>query len=223
MSSLSSNRFDREYSVNIGQYFGRGWQIFKQFAWGFVVFTVLLLALSLVTSSLPAPLGTGDEGEAGILSTVYSLLLAPVLSAGFYIVAFQIARNRPREFSDFFRGFNRFLPLVLVYLVGLLLTAVGFVLLIIPGLYLAIAYLFAQALVIDKNIGFWQALETSRKIITKKWFSFLGLTLVLVLLNIGGLLALGVGVVITLPWTICILAAAYEDVVGLNSVADTEV
>ena len=100
------------------------------------------------------------------------------------------------------------------------MTVIGFALLILPGIYLAVAYLFAQPLVIDKGADFWQAMETSRKLITKKWFSFFGLLLVLFLLNLAGAILLGVGLLVTIPLSSCILAAAYEDIVGLNSVAD---
>lgn len=221
MSSFSSDLVDRDYDFSIGQFFSRGWEIFKQFAPAFIGYTALLGVIGIVLNILPAPLGPGDEGTPGVLSTIYQFIFSPVLAAGYYIVAFQIARNRPVAFGDFFRGFNKFLPIFLTSLVGSILTAIGFVLLIIPGIYLAIAYTFAQPLVIDKNVGFWQALETSRKIITKKWFSFFGLAVALFLLNVAGAIALGIGLLVTLPLSVCILAAAYEQVVGLNSVADS--
>ena len=41
------------------------------------------------------------------------------------------------------------------------------------------------------------------------------------LINIAGLLLIGIGFLVTFPWTICATVAAYEDIVGLNSVADT--
>jgi hypothetical protein len=65
-------------------------------------------------------------------------------------------------------------------------------------------------------------METSRRLITKKWFSFLGLGLLMSLLIVSGLLLFGVGIFITAPWASCVLAAAYEDIVGLNSVAEGE-
>jgi len=40
------------------------------------------------------------------------------------------------------------------------------------------------------------------------------------LINIAGLLLIGIGFLVTFPWTICSTVAAYEDIVGLNSVAD---
>lgn len=223
MSSFNPDIVSRDYEVNIGAYFSRGWEIFKQYAIGFIMFVALLAVIGIVLGLLPAPLGNGGaEGGTGILPFIYQFFLAPVLSAGYYIVALQIARNRPGEFGDFFKGFNRYLPIFLVSLVSGLLIALGIILLVIPGIYLVVAYLFNVLLVVDKNMSFWNAMETSRRLITKKWFSFLGLVAVLVLLNLLGAILLGVGLLVTLPLTGCIIVAAYEDIVGLNSVAAIE-
>ncbi|MFM7613932.1 MAG: hypothetical protein ACKO4R_06860, partial [Synechococcales cyanobacterium] len=83
-----------------------------------------------------------------------------------------------------------------------------------------VAYAFAVALVLEKRLEFWDALEASRKIISKDWFSFFLLFICIGLLNFAGLLAFGVGLLVTIPWSVCILAAAYKDVVGFN-LADT--
>lgn len=224
MSSFSSDLIGRDYEVKIGDYFSRGWEIFKAKAPLFVLFTLLLVLIQIVISILPFPIGArGEEGASGgILSLAFNII-APALTAGYYFVAFQIARNRDAVFNDFFQGFNKFLPIFLVSLVSTVLTAIGFVLLILPGVYLAVAYLFAQPLVIDKSADFWQAMETSRKLITKKWFSFFGLLLLIFLLNVGGAILLGVGLLVTIPLSVCIIAAAYEDIVGLNSVSDVAV
>ncbi|PZU93728.1 MAG: hypothetical protein DCF32_23100 [Leptolyngbya sp.] len=224
MSSFSSDLTSRDYEVKIGDYFSRGWEIFKAKAPLFILFTLLLVLIQIVISILPTPIGTrsADGPTGGILSLAFNIV-APALTAGYYFVAFQIARNRDAVFNDFFQGFNKFLPIFLVSLVSTILTAIGFVLLVLPGIYLAVAYLFAQPLVIDKNADFWQAMETSRQLITKKWFSFFGLLLLIFLLNVGGFILLGVGLLVTIPLSVCIIAAAYEDIVGLNSVSDVAV
>lgn len=221
MSSFSADLVDRDYEVKIGEYFSRGWEIFKAKAPLFILFTFVLVLIQVVISVLPFPLGARSEDGpgGGILNLAFNIV-APALSAGYYFVAFQLARGRSAVFNDFFQGFNKFLPIFLTALVSTILTAIGFVLLILPGIYLAIAYLFAQPLVIDKNADFWQAMETSRKLITKKWFSFLGLMLLIFLLNLAGAMLLGVGLFVTLPLSMCIITAAYEDIVGLNSVAE---
>lgn len=159
------------------------------------------------------------EGESGGGNLIFNII-SPALGAGFYFVSFQIARNRPKNFSDFFNGFQKFLPIFLTYLVSSILIVLGLFLLIIPGIYLAVSYMFAQLLVIDKNMGFWSAMETSRKLISKRWFSFLGLGVLMSLLVFAGFLLLGVGALVAIPLSTCVLAAAYEDIVGLNSVAE---
>ncbi|GAB4229366.1 MAG: hypothetical protein Kow0049_10790 [Stanieria sp.] len=206
----------QNYTFKTGQYFERGWQILKPYLWQFIGFTALVVVISGCTARLPYPLGINEDGRGGIINGI----LSPVLVAGIYIVAFKIAKNRTKAFSDFFLGFNNFLSIFLVNLVGSILTVLGCFLLIIPGLYLAIAYVFGLCFVIEKNFGFWSALETSRKIITKKWFAFFGFVLLLGLLNLGGLLVLGVGLLFTIPLTVCTIVAAFEDIVGLN-LADT--
>lgn len=214
MSNYTPNINNQEYELKIGQYFSRGWEIFKQYPWGFIGFFLLTLLISMASSMLPFPLGTNKDGGGGIVN----LVITPVLSAGLYIVAFLIAKNRPKTFSDFFRGFNQFLQIFLVNVVSSILIAIGFLLLIIPGVYLAVAYTFSLLFAIEKKLSFWSAMEASRKLITKKWFSFLVFGVVIMLLNLAGLLALGVGLLVTIPLTYCIMVAAFEDIVGLNGV-----
>ena len=125
--------------------------------------------------------------------------------------------GQPLEFADFFKGFNYFLPLFLAALAGGFFVGIGFVLFIIPAVYLAVSYMFTTFLIIDYRMEFWQALETSRKIITKNWFAFFGFSFALFVINILGFLALGVGLLVTIPVTACATAIAYKEIIGLYS------
>lgn len=212
MTNFDSEQINPNYTVKIGDYLSRGWNVFKEYAWAFVSFTLLLVVIGFVLSLLPAPLGTNDEGQGGLVNAVIS----PVLGAGFYIVAFGIMKGRAHGFSDFFQGFRNFLQIFLVSLVGSLITVIGLVLLIIPGIYIGVCYLFGTCFVIEKRLDFWNALEASRKIVTRQWFSIFGFILILVLINIAGALLCGVGLLVTIPWSACAIAAAFEDIVGLN-------
>jgi len=91
-----------------------------------------------------------------------------------------------------------------------------------PGIYLGVAYSFTTALIVDRKFDFWEAMETSRKVISKRWFSFFGFVLVLVLINIVGALLLGVGLLFTIPLTMCAIAAAYQDILGLSATSMIE-
>jgi hypothetical protein len=60
-------------------------------------------------------------------------------------------------------------------------------------------------------------METSRKLISKQWFPFFGFTIVLGLINFAAiLLTCGLGLLLTGPLTVCAVAAAYENIVGVG-------
>jgi len=199
------NLIENGYQVNASDYVQKGWEMFKGHVGEFVGFTLLVFAISLASIKLET-----------FGSLIFSALAAP-LYAGYSIAAFRILTGKSLQFSDFFRGFNYFLPLFLAGLASGIIVSIGFMLLIIPGIYLAIGYMLATFLIIDYRMEFWQAMETSRKIVTKNWFAFFVLAIVLALINLLGTLALGVGLLISAPVSACAAAIAYKEIVGLNS------
>ena len=95
-----------------------------------------------------------------------------------------------------------------------MLTWLGFLCLVLPGIYLLIAWGFTLPLVVDKQLDFWSAMELSRKVISRHWFKFLGFGLVLFLLLFAGALSLIVGVFVMLPLVLAAQMYAYEDIFG---------
>jgi uncharacterized membrane protein len=80
-----------------------------------------------------------------------------------------------------------------------------------------VAWAFAFPLVIDKKLGFWEAMELSRKVVSRHWWVLFGLLLVNVLVILLGLLACCVGVYVAQPVALGALAYAYEDIFGAKS------
>ncbi|MBD1933734.1 MULTISPECIES: glycerophosphoryl diester phosphodiesterase membrane domain-containing protein [Cyanophyceae] len=197
----------KSYTVKISEYIGSGWETFKKNPAGFVGFTFVFFLINVAIAKV---------SQSVTLEGFISLLISAPLNAGFLIVAFKLLKNRATTFGDFFRGFNNYLPLFLVSLVSSVVISIGLLLLLIPGVYLAVAYIFALPLVLEKKMNFWDGMEFSRKLISKHWFSFFGFAFVLVLLNLAGVLLLGVGLLVTIPLSVCAIAAAYADIVGLT-------
>ena len=79
-----------------------------------------------------------------------------------------------------------FVPLLLLSLIAGLFISIGTILLIIPGVYLGVAYLFATCLVVDRRLDFWPAMELSRRTVTPRWFHYFAFTQLLALLNLAG-------------------------------------
>ncbi len=213
MYSSNPNNFEtllqQGYQVNIGKYLSRGWEIFKQNWVNFFFFFFIVLSINLRLKAFPQ------------ITEVASLVIGALMNAGFTFVAVKIAKNKKVSFDDFFRGFKYFIPVIFSTILMSVFVFIGMILLLIPGIYLGIAYMFTIPLIVEKKMPFWAAMEASRKIITKNWFSMFSFILVLGLINIVGILSLIVGLLFTAPLSGCAMIAAYEDIVGFNLSSDS--
>ncbi len=86
-------------------------------------------------------------------------------------------------------------------------------LLVIGGLlllYLAVSFVFAFALVIDKGLGPWTAIVTSWRVVSRNWFSVFFTLLCGAILAALGVVLLFVGVFLTIPLGLGAVICAYE-------------
>lgn len=143
-----------------------------------------------------------------------------VLLGGLDYMIIRRIRGEAVQIGDVFAGFNiAFLHLALAGLVKWLLTSLGFVLCILPGIYLAVAYVFALPLVIDKKMEFWPAMEVSRQVVHRHWWSIFALMIVLWIIACVGFLACFVGALVTIPVASAALMYVYEDLFGPEGTA----
>ena len=96
--------------------------------------------------------------------------------------------------------------------VPILLAVLGFIVAMVPAIYLTISWMFSLPLIIDKQIDFWAAMGASRKMVGKHWWLVFGLSLVCGLINIAGMLACCVGIFISLPVVFGAKMYAYESI-----------
>ena len=192
--------------VKIGDYFRAGWELFKKYPAGFVGYFILVLAITFLLRLVP------------VIGWLAAFALMSPLNAGFFVVSAKLLQNRTPEFTDFFGGVKfYFLPLALFGMVSSVLITLGLALLIVPGIYLIVSYLFGVMFIVDRGFDFWPAMETSRRSVQPHWFKFFTFLLLVFLLNLGGALLMGVGLLVTVPLTHCIFTVAYDDIFGIKS------
>ena len=86
----------------------------------------------------------------------------------------------------------------------------------LSGIY-ACFITFVGLLILDKQLDFWPAMELSRKVVTKHWWSVFGLVLLGCVVALAGVLACGVGFFVTLPLAQAATVYAYEDIFGARN------
>ena len=169
----------RAPKLSIGDTIGRSWELLKDhflpLVGATIVVVVALAVLQAMLKMIP------------FLGIVASLVLTGVFLGGLYFYYLRQLRGETVEFGDAFAGFTlAFVPLMLGGLVSSLLTCVGFALLILPGIYLAVAWAFTTLLIIDKKMDFWTAMEVSRRVITAQWWRMFGLIILAAIIGALG-------------------------------------
>jgi len=192
----------RDYHIRIGDCISRSWELVKRDFW-------LLIGASFVADLIAAGFAIP------YLGALIGLIIGGPMMGGLYALYLKKIRGQPAQFGDAFIGFSvAFIPLMLAHVVSGLLTVVGVVLCVLPGIYLGVSYVFTLPLVIDKKMDFWAAMELSRKTVTKHWWVILGFLIVCGLVAVAGFLACCVGIFVTTAIAQVALLYAYEDIFG---------
>ena len=138
-----------------------------------------------------------------------SLLLSPLFYGIFYLGIRRSAGETLRV-GMIFEPFKLFLKLNGVTLLAGFAVGIGFLLLVLPGIYLILACYFAPYLILGKDMSIWQSLEKSQKAVNKYWWRFFGLTSFLTLLNFLGAILLFLPLIWTIPISLIAIGDVYN-------------
>jgi hypothetical protein len=202
------------YDFDIGLVMSEAWNLtrgMKASFWGaaFIVYAIFFV-LAVVAASVAGKGGAGQFIPSVLLGTV-----GPVFFIGLIMMGVRRAAGLPISFATAFSCLDRALTVFLASLLTTLLTYIGLFLLIVPGIYLAIAYCMTMPLIADRRLSPWQAVETSRKAVTKRWFQYFLLMLVVGLVVFVSALPLGIGLIWTAPWAINVIGVVYRRTFGV--------
>lgn len=213
----------QDYAFSIRSCFRRAWSLLKGEFWPFVGITALILAMFGFASAIGgATINHRNEGSGtAIVSGTAGMLVFGPLFGGLYYYFLKKVRREKATVEAAFCGFTkeRFLHLFLAGFATSLLTWIGFLCLVLPGIYLWVAWMFTLPLVVDKQLDFWSAMELSRKVVTKHWFKFFGMTLLMILLMFAGALVVWIGLLVAMPIVFLTVMYAYEDIFGSSAPA----
>lgn len=218
----------RGYDFSIGELLSESWSKVKGtkgiIIGGFLLFYAVMFVATLTFGGIFGIFGVISENPfVALIGELLISLLASALAypfmAGINMVGIRRAADQPLSFNEIFSHFGRTVPLVITALVMMALIYVGIILLLIPGIYLAVAYLLAIPLVVERGLSPWQALETSRKAISQHWFKVFGLFLLLSLILMLSAIPLGIGLIWSIPLLTVAMGVLYRTIFGVLPVS----
>ena len=162
-----------------------------------------------------------DLGNYLLISLLFFLLngvpfIQGALIAGFHIYTIKKLAGRNPDIAEIFKGFKFFGATLVASLLIAFFTFLGTLALIIPGLVIAAMYKFTYLFIVDKRMGFWEAMKASHNIVRNDYFGFTMFLIAAFLVNVLGFLCLIVGLMVTVPLTFAAITVAYRDLVGFE-------
>jgi len=217
---------ERDYDLDIGGCIGRGWELVKNNFWPVVGVNALVMLITVVINQIiglftqpviKTMVVQHQFSARGIfivlMVTIISAPIYAIFMAGLFKYFLKMIRGENAQIGDAFSGFGPSIgQLILLGLVMNSLVMIGCVLCLIPGVYLSVAWYFAIPLVIDRRMNFWEAMESSRKLVTKHWFLVFAFLLVIGLLAAAGVIACCIGIFVTMPIFFASIMYAYETI-----------
>jgi len=218
-----------DYDFTIGDIFSEGWERTKgakgTFVLAWVLYMVVAMIINLVTTFVfpdaELLIQEGDVVTGMVWSMIPSVISIPLLypiMAGLTLLGIHRSVDADIEATSVFSHYDKIIPISIAAILMYFLTVLGLVLLIIPGIYLMIAYMMSMALIIDKGLGVWEAMEASRKAISKHWFKIFFIYLLIWLLMIVAALPLLIGLIWVIPLATIMHGIMYKYMFGVDSV-----
>ena len=170
---------------DVGELFRDTLAVFRRHALLFVLLSAAVvipaelivegIGMKMLTSSYDS---TPAIAETVIPTIVEFLVITPIIAAICIYALHQIAGGeRPSAGQVFVAGFEAFTPLFAAVALAAAGIALGFVALIVPGVYLAVRWYFVPQCVVIEGVRGPQALSRSSLLVTGFWWRTFGLVL----------------------------------------------
>jgi hypothetical protein len=197
-----------------GECIRRAFELTKRHFWFLFLCGLLYLVLGgsseALTTALGRPFGTDaiDSGEgeitpvAGVVWFALALVQFAVdvfLHLGLTRIGLNIVSGKPASYGMLFGGASKLPAALVANLLYILMVVGGLILLIVPGIYLALRFGQFTNAIVDKDLGAIEALKYSSRITQGQKGNLLLLGLLCVLITIGGVIAFVVGLGFALP------------------------
>jgi uncharacterized membrane protein len=139
-----------------------------------------------------------------------SWLFAMVVTLGVMRMSLRFVDDERGELVDLFAKIPLIIPYLIASIVVAVIVMVGFILLIIPGIYLALRLQFFGWAIVDKDLGPFAAIQESWEMTQGSAWNLFLLWWLLLFVNVAGMLALGIGLLVTSPLTLVAMAYVYR-------------
>ncbi|MEO6077761.1 MAG: hypothetical protein ABIP54_03170 [Candidatus Andersenbacteria bacterium] len=184
-----------------------GWKSTTKNFWLFAAIVFTLLFISWIT-------GFDSHAMRGsFLLSIVGMLASVYIRLGFANISLYAVDGKPLDFNQLFAVNNKFWMYLGTTVLFMIAVTLGSILLIVPGIIIALMWMMYPYIVLEKNMSIIDGLKESARI-TKgyKWQLF-GFFVIVVLMNIVGAIPFGLGFFVSIPVSAVASAHMYRQLV----------
>jgi uncharacterized membrane protein len=188
------------------------WELLKNNFWFIVGLQAIIFAIGIFPEVMNWLFTNNSAMETVLLAVgIIFFILQLIANIGMVRIFLDLHDKKENiQVTDLLSGVNYFFEYVLAAIVYNVIVFIGFLLFIIPGIIWSIKYQFFTYLIVDKRMSPMQALKESARITQGQKMDLFLFSCVAIVLNLAGALALGVGLLITMPLTSLALAHIFR-------------
>lgn len=192
--------------LGFGNLVKQSWDVVKKNYWSLLkiaLVTLLIACVSpIVTLFLSNAYHSSDTAVvvAGLVYLVF-IIVQLLMTMGCIHILVKVSRGEVISTNDLFAKNGHFWKYLLASILYTLIIFAGIILFIVPGMIWALKYSMVIYLIIDKDMGVMDAFKESSKMTKGSKGTILIYGWGFALLNLVGMLALGLGLLVTMPIT----------------------
>jgi len=178
-----------------------------RFGWATVMAN---LGLAIVAMLIVCMINVFPVFTESVVVALVSAFFTMVVALGVMRIALRFVDGDRGELVDLFAKIPLIIPYLIASIVVGIVTTVGFILLIIPGIYWGLRLQFFGWVIVDKEVGPFEAVNESWEITRGSAWQLFLLWWVLFFVNVLGFMALGIGLLVTVPLSLVAMGYVYR-------------
>jgi uncharacterized membrane protein len=193
----------------IDEAFKKAWEIFSKNAGILIVCALLYLGLGAILNMLSGMIFA--RGHLWLLLVyITQIFLQAWLLIGFIRISLRLLDGKKADLSVLFSGFDIIVPFAIAWFLFAIGFGVGLVMLVVPGFIFGTIFGFTHFLVVDKGLKPIEAFYESARLTKNHRLQLFAFFLLIACFNLLGVLALGIGLLFTIPISAVAMAFVYR-------------
>jgi uncharacterized membrane protein len=190
---------------SIGEALSFGWETWKSNA---LLWIGVIIVVWIVEGLPQIPVQTmRDQTALTIIAALIGTALGVLVQIGLAKMSLSFVDSGRAEFADLFNGYPVFVSYLIASLIFGLMLFIGLILLVVPGIIVAVIFWMYSYVIVDRGMGPIDALKRSMDLTRGVRMDIFLFALASLGLNLLGMIPCLLGLFVTVPMTM--MAAAY--------------